>query len=1102
MSLSGLNTLQPIEFIYEHDSNLVINQDTFTTQQGLKLNLINALSSCKDATILNYSNIFLSDTVKANDFAYMKQKAKLRQAFPTYLALSAYPSIDNDTFYVQISSSPGSTYSALSTYSTFNPSLSDDLTTYFDFIDIDGIRCRISTRDLNTTKSLTVQLSTLSCYFATQTDWISSTQADLFEYSLDSNGFLKLFFRYNDAFYIIRRVANTLSAVQADVYGPADSDIFATSYSKLNPIKFTNDFVYYDKENVADFEVKEQRSIKDLPQNHLLYYNYESNSEFLTGAKAKVDFFKGKNFLAEDFSITDKLPFSDEVTQRKYTTILSKNNSERYEGSLQFNYNYFTKTYTFIPDVTTKFTLPETLYPYESLNIDDSSLINNGAYGGQSPVFSDKIYKNLNFNTNKVAYNQANGTYLCTWLYTDTALLTSYWVDRYYYPKATSITAAFTGGLYPVFSFVSDIDQYITANYPLNNFDYYDLRSSLVLEPTATYLYSRIGNKYINKVTETYPVYTNTFTKYVKNSYYTDVTNSIDLNNNYGMFVLKAGEIDNSFSLSFDLKSDNLSAIKTNVIIGNNYDEGITIYKGGLDNIFTPGFFVTSLHDVKFYNRDLSESFTLNLSSYINAPYRILDVLNYGFDHPIKIFYYNYTTNLPGFVDININKRVVSKIEFTDLPNYFQNGVVGKTYDNNYIYYHYLDANNHIVKIDYINNVFISDTTSSGLIVYGSRVVKNNTIIPLSGFRGCKVGDYGVSKINNTIYYKNLDSGEEFPTLSSKTDKFFDIISYNNQLFVQTKQDITIFDQYKRQLGTFATNTSAVSGFKLDVLNENFNPKLLSLFKTQSGYIGFAKYNIDTLELESSSATSLSAYDNFYQEINNPVAGYNSLMCTPTNLEQINIVNKFNQGDIVIRTDLFSGNDYQNKTANVIAVNLEPYYNQNLTLVFNSNDGYIQLYNEGILIVNESLSATGLSKFVTSYFMNNNFGIGMPFIDNKPASEITNHDYASNYSIENFKVYKKSLNEDEVKFNFLKDKNIDAVTFDVPAGTRNNTDTVQQLNKFSIPGRKNNNVRVYIKNLDLDETNRNVMTQKIIEKIGSIVPINTQNIQLIYINNE
>jgi len=225
-------------------------------------------------------------------------------------------------------------------------------------------------------------------------------------------------------------------------------------------------------------------------------------------------------------------------------------------------------------------------------------------------------------------------------------------------------------------------------------------------------------------------------------------------------------------------------------------------------------------------------------------------------------------------------------------------------------------------------------------------------------------------------------------------------------------------------------------------------------------------------------------------------------MFTPVNFSDINKINKFDKNDIVLRADIFSGNDYQNKAVSVEAIDLQPHTNQNITLVFNSPTGNIQFYNNGILKKNVSLSGVNITNFLTSHYMNNNFGVGIPYIDNTAASNIAPFDYASKLSINNLKVFSKSLNEDEVKFSYLADQIIDTVNFDIPQGTRNNTDTASSYNRYNIPGRKNNNVKIYIKNLDLSDYHQEIIKQKINEKLSSITPINTNDIQLFFINNE
>ena len=290
-----------------------------------------------------------------------------------------------------------------------------------------------------------------------------------------------------------------------------------------------------------------------------MYYNYQSQYNFLTGSTAVVDFYKVKNVLSDDYYINDKLPFGyKDVVQRNYTSILSKQNSEIYNGNLQLNYNYYTKEFLFLPDVATKFTLPETLYPYSVINIDNSNLVNAGAYGGQSPVFSDKLTKSLNPNTNVVNYNEANGIYLYSWLFTNTTQLTSYWLDRYYYPKKTSLNVAYSGSNNQVSNYTSGLSAYLNTNYPANDYAYYDIRSSLTLEPSATYYYSRIGENYINKVVNTFQKAVTAFARYNNNNVLQSTTNNENFDSDgYGVFKLSS-DSDNSFTISFNLNKTSL----------------------------------------------------------------------------------------------------------------------------------------------------------------------------------------------------------------------------------------------------------------------------------------------------------------------------------------------------------------------------------------------------------------------------------------------------------------------------------------------------------------------------------------------------------------
>jgi hypothetical protein len=1363
--LSGFNDITPVTFLYEHDSDLIVNQSTFATQQGLNMNLVNALSGLKDETILNYSNIYLTKQLPVNDIITLPYKDELNLTFTTYLAFYSVPDIvPGVTQYLSFIPD-----NSIQSFLTTTLSLSDTQTTTFAFYNIDGLNCKIYVLDGGYVKYLTFRTVQEDFIVIEENPTIINDGLNVFEYSLDENGYLKLFFRYSGVFYIVRydQLTGTLKAIDSSLTTPETNDIINTTFTSLDPIKFKNDFIYYSKPDIKTFETQLNRTISNIPQNHVIHYSYQSGVNFITGGEANIDFFKTKNVLSDDYYINDKLPFGEDYTlQRDYTSILSKQNSELYEGDLQFNYNYYTKEFLLLPDLATKFILPEILFPYAVINIENTNLVNLGSYGGLTPVFSDKVIKHLDPNSNVVNYNEANGIYLYTWLYTDNAQLTSYWLDRYYYPSRTSINVAYSGGSNELYTYTSDLCAFINENYPQNDYLYYDIRSSLTFEPSATYTYSRIGNKYINKVVDTFAKSVTSINVFSNNNVPQLQSTSISYGSSaYGGFKLTA-DTDNSFTISFDMDSQNVENINSNLIVGNNFDEGISLYKGGLKNIFTPGYFINKDSKVTFFSIDNTYTFTIDISEFVEASAKILDIVNTGFDHLIKIFYLNLDNNAPGFLDIAINSKTYNKFEFTELINNFNDGgrlsLFDKLYKgNSEIWYLTKPINTNegfVYKFDYLNNLYLgnivlpnSDNLNPDF--YNSVVSFYNSISTLSGFRGDILEDsIGVSKIEGVVYFKNLSAGTEYPSLCT-TAGIFDIAVLQDKFYLQTNGNITSYDKYKRRYNTYYTNISAVSGIKIDFINDGYKPKLLSYSANYLGEIIVDKFDIDSAVLENTYNTGIiidpiyfgeyffltkarytdltatgvisnnftrytppfseqsfvplveggtlsafniqtvfgfvsensnsstiitgtvsmsgatipadvtlslfqdtnllatvsasgndkilnltyqniapevsynivckrleserlpirfdfniknaTVYDVYFQNVivggnfikpgavTYPVTliGYNYSSLTnalgfittanavladenyvantaifasnfnvnnstdnptnnfyhnyynphllmtvlpdissftpvqlnvnaneeppydsitsllsgvpfqvPTNFDVIRSINKFDSSDMVIRLDLYSGNNYKNKQTEIIPFNIDN--NSQISISFDVNNGLLDVYKDAELVSSTPLSA---NTFYTSYFLNNNFGVGLPFINNDPVSVLMpsiSGLFANYYTLNNFTVFDRALTPDEVKFNFLKNKKIDYINLDVTSGTRNNTDTVASYNKFTIPGRKNNSVKIYIKNAYLNDAGKEQLTSQLLPKIRNIVPLNIEDIELVYINYE
>ena len=114
-----------------------------------------------------------------------------------------------------------------------------------------------------------------------------------------------------------------------------------------------------------------------------------------------------------------------------------------------------------------------------------------------------------------------------------------------------------------------------------------------------------------------------------------------------------------------------------------------------------------------------------------------------------------------------------------------------------------------------------------------------------------------INYFGDTVYFKNLITGVEYPTLRANTGGIFDVVTYGDKMYVQTNGFISTYDKYKRSYNTYFTNSEAVSGIKIDFINENFKTKLLSYSADINGIILIDKFDIQSGELESTFNTGV-----------------------------------------------------------------------------------------------------------------------------------------------------------------------------------------------------------------------------------------------------
>lgn len=312
-------------------------------------------------------------------------------------------------------------------------------------------------------------------------------------------------------------------------------------HPKISHIKYNNDNTI----NTDDI-------FSELEHNFIIHRNNSDNV---------MDFIFLKNHYTQDDLITSgnnllsghPYPVNG---LRSYTSIFSDIGEEESEN-LEMNYTFNDKGYVF-KSGETKFTAPSSMFPYETMNINDTNFVINGAFGYITPEFADKIYENRNTITNQSQH------LLCTWL--SGSGDNKVWVDRYYYPDVVSKEEALSGK--PIFqmTYNDTIEELIQNNATLKKSTtiqkFFDKRSDMTIHPNGKYTYKRLESDVLDFPTFTY---CDLYSSFYPKNYFSELND--------------AGK----FSINFYFKGD--SKIWTLSSNRNDINSGLSIRKS-VDQIF------------------------------------------------------------------------------------------------------------------------------------------------------------------------------------------------------------------------------------------------------------------------------------------------------------------------------------------------------------------------------------------------------------------------------------------------------------------------------------------------------------------------------------
>ena len=606
--------LEPLFTKYVGDNDLAFKTRKITSQDGFYFHDEHYLKNVKDQSINNYSNFILTNNIKNDDVFELKN---IKYNSPVTFCSSIKFSNEK---YLKIN---------VATQKPEFDSKNDRYTSFEIFLLSENL-CQI--------------------YFVDGFDiYYLSYESGNFTFSKKYN-FGNSIFQYiknKNVFYFQKKISNNLKTLSIinDQFVFSD-DIYSSNPATLN--FYLQDFNFnantswasYEKINKNKLSVNPENSILDCSNNILIYNNYT----YISGSEIEANFLTLKNqhsvknysYRADNLNNTN--PNIPNIELRNYNSLDTGLNQELGFDSIVLSYDTYNSDYIFKADRYTQFQMPDSSYPFEQLNINDSLLFRNGAIAGDTPYHSDKVF------FKDIRTGISNAKYLCTWLSGDERR--AVWVDRYYYPEKTPFASALSTTSDLVF--LDKIEEYLnTTLAPSAYYDnfiwqtsigeeidstpqkikdaiwgevFFDKISDVILAPNQEYVYHRLGEKYADQILNALsasllsdgllPIRRYDGFEFIFDQASGDITyeftgNEYSLIDNYRKI-----NNTNEFTLAFSMNSNNWESGFGHEIMGSFNDRGFGVFS---DERITPFIMVQDSKENYIYNTSFQEGRTVDI---------------------------------------------------------------------------------------------------------------------------------------------------------------------------------------------------------------------------------------------------------------------------------------------------------------------------------------------------------------------------------------------------------------------------------------------------------------------------------------------------------
>ena len=608
----------PLSSSYLGDTDVKFIGNPNYTEEGYNFHKEAYLFKISDQRINNYSSLYLTSKHKTDDIIRIEQLPDISKIYNFNTSI-----IDNKTgSYLTVSSNyTKETQELVHYFSESNVKFVDSSERMFEVTLLNSTSARITHRGKNRINYHLLRNNGIfyfSSYF--------SPKYGIFNYILDEiNNKMCLFHE-----------SELIVCEDKQLATKTDLNLFKTSYfnvnyyiQKLSP-KLNTSWVSYNDNHTNAYEINPIKSRSNLKNNFIAYTNYTNvtgstlNSNILTLKNQKTH--KNYNYRSDYLEkFNEEVPA---VENRNYTGLFTGNDQEKGDYGISLNYEFYNVDYKFNADEYTHFLTPESLYPYDQININDLNWNYKGSIAGETPYFSDKIFQK------RIKTSDSSGEYLCSWLYKNRDG-TSIWLDRFYYPEKTSYTLALaTNFNYTYIDPISDLikmkllsSEYYdvphiynsleeeaahtpqTDEYALYGRSFFDKRSDLIISPNSEYVYHRLGEKYVSQVILELEKFiikngldflnSNNSTIYIDNTDLESIEYTLNGNSHASIEEYNEANSKHQFTISFWLQSDDWQEGFGHQILGNLNDKGFGIL---YDRLITPLITIQSDQNVYVYN--------------------------------------------------------------------------------------------------------------------------------------------------------------------------------------------------------------------------------------------------------------------------------------------------------------------------------------------------------------------------------------------------------------------------------------------------------------------------------------------------------------------